>query len=298
MELRYEDIDNNYSTTLSADVTTTTQTVISVTSVPSHATRGFLTLNADDVLLSEVIYFESVGAGTVTVPATGGRGQADTTAKTHLSGAPVKMYFLREHLVPLREAISPTGAITDFAGGAAPVGWLLCKGQQVSRVDYAALYTVIGDTYGAGDGSTTFNVPNLQGKVVAGVSDSDSTFDLADTQGGKTHTNTSAHMLGHTHSTPNHSHTFSGSFSGSTSANGSSVEVLRSFGSSGGSSYFESGSYKGYTSQNHTHSFSGSVSGTTSNSGSSSTGGASYSGSTSAFSIMQPTMALNKIIKT
>ena len=62
----------------------------------------------------------------------------------------------------------PTGVVQAFAGSTTPQGWLLCDGSAVSRTDYAALYAVIGTTYGAGDGSTTFNLPNLVDKFVEG----------------------------------------------------------------------------------------------------------------------------------
>ena len=66
-------------------------------------------------------------------------------------------------------ATLPTGMIMAFAGSTAPTGFLLCDGSAVSRTTYADLYAVIGDTYGAGDGSTTFNVPNLQDKFLQGA---------------------------------------------------------------------------------------------------------------------------------
>ncbi|WP_376711061.1 phage tail protein [Pseudochrobactrum lubricantis] len=65
----------------------------------------------------------------------------------------------------------PTGAIMAFAGPAAPTGWLLCFGQAISRTTYSALFAVIGTTYGAGDGGTTFNLPDLRGRVVVGKDD-------------------------------------------------------------------------------------------------------------------------------
>lgn len=63
---------------------------------------------------------------------------------------------------------TPTGVVQAFAGRTTPQGWLLCDGSAVSRTDYAALYAVIGTTYGAGNGSTTFNLPNLVDKFVEG----------------------------------------------------------------------------------------------------------------------------------
>lgn len=62
----------------------------------------------------------------------------------------------------------PIGAVIDFAGAQAPTGWLLCYGQEISRGDYPDLFDVIGTTWGDGDGSTTFNVPDLRGRTTAG----------------------------------------------------------------------------------------------------------------------------------
>ena len=58
-------------------------------------------------------------------------------------------------------ATVPAGAICDFAMPSAPAGWLPCDGWEISRTDYAALFAAIGTTWGAGNGSTTFNIPNL-----------------------------------------------------------------------------------------------------------------------------------------
>lgn len=65
-------------------------------------------------------------------------------------------------------ASTPTGSVIAFAGSTATTGWLLCNGQAVSRTDYANLYNVIGSLYGGGDGSTTFNLPDLRGTFVRG----------------------------------------------------------------------------------------------------------------------------------
>lgn len=66
----------------------------------------------------------------------------------------------------------PSGAVQAFAMSSAPSGWLKCNGQAVSRTTYAALFTAIGTIYGAGDGSTTFNLPDLRGEFVRGWDDS------------------------------------------------------------------------------------------------------------------------------
>jgi len=62
----------------------------------------------------------------------------------------------------------PTGTLMPFAGSTAPTGYFLCYGQAVSRTTYAALFAVIGTTYGTGDGSTTFNLPDLRGRTALG----------------------------------------------------------------------------------------------------------------------------------
>lgn len=63
---------------------------------------------------------------------------------------------------------TPVGTVNAYAGSSAPTGWLLCYGQAISRTTYAALFAVLGTTYGIGDGSTTFNVPDIRGRAVAG----------------------------------------------------------------------------------------------------------------------------------
>jgi len=65
--------------------------------------------------------------------------------------------------------LAPVGIVQDFAGSAAPAGWFLCYGQAISRTGYPELFQVIGTTFGTGDGSTTFNLPDARGRVTAGV---------------------------------------------------------------------------------------------------------------------------------
>jgi microcystin-dependent protein len=95
------------------------------------------------------------------------------------------------------------GIITTFAGSAPPAGWLPCDGSAVSRTDYATLFAVVGTTYGAGDGSTTFNLPDLKGRVVIGVS---GTHALGSTGGSETVTLTENQLPAHSHVVPQHGH--------------------------------------------------------------------------------------------
>ncbi|GAB7080889.1 tail fiber protein [Megalodesulfovibrio paquesii] len=66
----------------------------------------------------------------------------------------------------------PVGAVLPFAMAAAPEGWLRCNGAAISRTAYAALFAVIGATFGAGDGETTFHLPDLRGEFLRGWDDS------------------------------------------------------------------------------------------------------------------------------
>ena len=96
---------------------------------------------------------------------------------------------------------NPPGAILQFAGLTAPEGYLLCQGQAVSRAGYARLYAVIGVIYGAGDGSTTFNLPDYRGRGPMGLSASQSQFATPGQRGGESsHTMTWAEMAKHSHS--------------------------------------------------------------------------------------------------
>lgn len=186
----------------------------------------------------------------------------------------------------------PTGSIMQFAGGSSPTGWLICDGSTVSRTTYATLFSVIGTTYGSGDGSTTFNLPNTAGKSVFGYNSGDGSFNsLGGTGGSKTatlstnelpahtHTGTTNSDGAHTHSItdPGHSHSLStdeevASGSGSTVANRDEGGGETTGSSSTGISIVSDGA--------HTHSF---TTGST--------------GSGNAFSIMNPYIVFNHIIK-
>jgi microcystin-dependent protein len=68
--------------------------------------------------------------------------------------------------------LSPPGSVIAYMGTTAPPGWLLCDGSLVSRTNYAALFSVIGTSSGSGDGSTTFNLPDMRGIFLRGVNGS------------------------------------------------------------------------------------------------------------------------------
>ena len=116
------------------------------------------------------------------------------------------------------QVANPTGAVIAFAGSSAPTNWLLCYGQAVSRTTYAALFAVVSTTYGAGDGTTTFNLPDLRGRTVAGVDNMGGSdagrIDIANSSGtvvGSQYVTLTGAQSG----VPAHSHANTASFSGS-----------------------------------------------------------------------------------
>lgn len=110
----------------------------------------------------------------------------------------------------------PVGTVVAFAGSSAPEGWLMCDGSAVVRTTYANLWAVLGTTYGAGDGSTTFNLPDAMGRNIIGAgSGSGLTARTISTKSGAEsvviesgnlplHTHT---LSAHTHTSAAHSHT-------------------------------------------------------------------------------------------
>lgn len=106
----------------------------------------------------------------------------------------------------------PVGLITAFAGSSAPPGRLMCDGAAVSRTTYDDLFAAIGTTFGAGNGSTTFNVPDLRGRVPVGVDGSANRLDasdaLADTGGEQKHQLATVNLPAHAHAVtdPGHGH--------------------------------------------------------------------------------------------
>jgi microcystin-dependent protein len=108
----------------------------------------------------------------------------------------------------------PVGAINAYGGASAPAGWLLCDGSQVSRTTYNGLFNIIGTNYGAGDGSTTYNVPDLRQRFPLGRAAAGTGSVLGSTGGAIDHTHSGgvhAHSIsddgGHSHTVDSHDHT-------------------------------------------------------------------------------------------
>jgi microcystin-dependent protein len=120
--------------------------------------------------------------------------------------------------------IAPTGSLTMWAGAivSPPTGWLACNGANVSRTTYSALFAVIGTSFGVGDNSTTFGLPNLLNKFPVGAGD---TYSLADTGG-----SANAIVVSHTHTVTDPGHKHGGVYSrvGTQNQFGSNIYSLMS----------------------------------------------------------------------
>ena len=150
--------------------------------------------------------------------------------------------------VPTIQEIVPVGTVVQSASISAPTGWLLCEGQAVSRTEYSRLFAAIGTLYGSGNGTTTFNVPDLKGRVPVGK-DTGTFSALGLTGGSESVTLTSAQSgipahshpntlsdPGHFHNT-NHSHTIGDHSHGQVVTANSGGPAVRRDWSSDGSSF-------------------------------------------------------------
>lgn len=188
---------------------------------------------------------------------------------------------------PENSASLPAGTIVQWPGATAPANWLICDGAAVSRTTYASLFAAIGVQYGSGDGTTTFNLPNLKGRVAVGLDSSQTEFDtLGEIGGAKTHTLTSAQI-------PSHTHTYSGTTNTTGSHNHingwASITGYNYVGSGGNSNWpFGGGSNAAQrdlqAAGDHSHTFSGTT--------------AANTGGDGAHNNLQPYIVLNYIIKT
>lgn len=92
--------------------------------------------------------------------------------------------------------INEIGAIVAYGGAIPPTGFLLCDGSAISRATFSALFAVLGTTYGVGDGSTTFNLPDLKGRVPVGRDSGQTEFDTLGEKGGHKLMQSHTHSIG------------------------------------------------------------------------------------------------------
>lgn len=159
-------------------------------------------------------------------------------------------YFDGENWIPtefnsLADSWLPVGFMGMWGTDTPPPGWLICNGAAVSRTVYAALLLKIGTTYGSGDGSTTFNIPNLKQRFPLGKADSGTGVALGDTGG----------SIDHTHTVPAHHHAMGTGADLNITSSGTHTTAIDhdhgSFTSGAGSAHNH-----GITDPGHTHSFS------------------------------------------
>lgn len=151
--------------------------------------------------------------------AQGGTGMTTNTAGDIITGNGASGF--QDSGIQISALAFPPGFGADYYGGSAPAGWLFCDGSAVSRATYSALFAVIGVTYGAGNGTTTFNLPDRRGRVAAGYDAGNasgrltgstvqgvSASTLGNAGGEQAHTQASGELATHSHGVtdPQHDH--------------------------------------------------------------------------------------------
>ena len=132
---------------------------------------------------------------------------------------------------------APVGQIVAWSGsaGSLPTGYFLCDGSAISRTTYAALFTIVGTTHGAGNGSSTFNIPDLRDRFILGASNSTGDTSYPGVSPGATggsanatlvsHDHTFSGSSSHSHTVNNHTHSFSGTGSNTHNHNIFSTDI-------------------------------------------------------------------------
>lgn len=119
--------------------------------------------------------------------------------------------------------IIPPGVTLPYAGTSAPNGWLLCYGQAVSRTTYSGLFAAIGTTYGSGDGSTTFNLPDCRGRMIGGKDNMGGVAANRITAGVSGITGTTLGAVGGSEAMHQHNHSSTGLTNSTSSVTGTTV---------------------------------------------------------------------------
>lgn len=143
------------------------------------------------------------------------------------------------------------GEIYMYAGSTAPAGFIICDGSAISRATYSELFDVIGTSYGTGDGSSTFNLPNMSGRVIIGVS---SNYSIGSIGGEEAHSLTVNEMPSHAHEIAPHTHENTITVTTPKLTHSITQPTFTYAGPSGNSKNIGRGGFKGTTSTNATRS--------------------------------------------
>jgi len=156
------------------------------------------TIGSSTYRLGEEITFittnENTGASTINVNSKGLKDIKKADGTTNIESGDIQFGINRLIYNGTSFCLIPSfhtegiGFIGEFAGSVTPSGYLICDGSAISRTTYARLFSVIGTSFGVGDGSTTFNIPNKKGKIGVGYDSTQTEFNALGKIGGeKTH---------------------------------------------------------------------------------------------------------------
>jgi microcystin-dependent protein len=163
-----------------------------------------------DQTFADARYLQIATAASTYLPLAGGTMTGDLTlvgAPTTNNMASTKKY-VDDQIAALPSSATPAGTVIWTARNTAPTGYIKANGATVSRTTYADLFAAIGTTYGAGDGSTTFEIPDLRGEFIRGWAD-----DRTDLDAGRAFGSLQTGMVGphdHTINDPGHNHSYQG----------------------------------------------------------------------------------------
>lgn len=175
------------------------------TTVGVHGVVGNIVGTTDNQLLTyktitdstNNVTAKSLKSSTTTIDVSASQSPTNGQVLTATSGTTATWQYITVGIIP-------TGGILPYAGTTAPSGFLLCDGSAINRTTYTPLFTVISTTYGIGDGSTTFNVPDFRSRVIVGagpVQGGLSARNRGGIGGEETHVLTVAELATHTHTT-------------------------------------------------------------------------------------------------
>lgn len=222
-----------------ASAVVTTVPVVVTTNAPSS---GSAVIVSTDGSLVEIVRYTGKTGSSITGCTRGAEG---TTARAWIAGDTI--YFdaltalhhnvLRDAIIATQTSLVPAGSMIQFVGAAAPTGWLLCNGQEVLRTSPLGL--ALSGAYGAGNGSTTYNVPDLRDRFPIGKGVNAANDALGETGGVRDVTLTSAQsgVPAHAHTVGtlatvaagNHNHSFSDGTVVSMASGGQSVKGPNNF---------------------------------------------------------------------